>query len=124
MLPNQTQTDTIHLTPAAVQAVKELLEQRDVEGYALRIYVAGMGCSGLQYGMALDNNIRDEDITCEFDGVTAIVDEVSIQYMRGSTVDFVNDTMGNGFKIENPNELGGCDYSNSSQTGSGCSGCG
>ena len=121
MLTDQNQTETIHLTPTAVQAVKDLLEQRNIEGYALRIYVAGMGCSGIQYGMALDNNIREEDETYEYDGVTAIVDEVSIQYMRGSTIDFVNDGMGSGFKIDNPNEIPGCGYSSQSQA---CSGCG
>lgn len=134
MLAEQTQTDTLNITPAAAQAIKELVEKRDLEGYALRVYVSGGGCSGFQYGMALDNNIREMDITCESDGVKAVVDEVSIQYLRGATIDFVDDLMGSGFKIENPNSVANCGCGSSFRTndeaaaeansGSGCSGCG
>ena len=132
MLADQIQTDTISLTPAAVQAVKELLAKRDLEDYALRVYVSGGGCSGLQYGMALDNNIRDNDVTCESDGVKAVVDEVSIQYLRGATIDFVDDLMGSGFKIDNPNATAACGCGNSFSSSdeadaqansSSCSGC-
>jgi iron-sulfur cluster assembly protein len=132
MLADQIQTDTISLTPAAVQAVKELLAKQDLEDYALRVYVSGGGCSGLQYGMALDNNIRDNDITCESDGVKAVVDEVSIQYLRGATIDFVDDLMGSGFKIDNPNATAACGCGNSFSSSdeadaqansSSCSGC-
>lgn len=133
MLTDTTQTDTITMTPEAVQAVKELLEKRQLEGYALRVYVSGGGCSGFQYGMALDNNIRDLDVVCETNGIKAIVDEVSIQYLRGATIDFVDDLMGSGFKIENPNAIASCgcgssfrtkDSSSDQSSSGGCSGCG
>jgi Fe-S cluster assembly iron-binding protein IscA len=65
MLADQTQTELISLTPSAVQAINVLLEKRDLEGYALRIFVSGGGCSGLQYGMALDNNMRTGDVSAE-----------------------------------------------------------
>jgi len=132
MLADQIQSDTISLTPAAVQAIKELLAKRDLEDYALRVYVSGGGCSGLQYGMALDNNIRDDDVTCESGGVKAIVDEVSIQYLRGATIDFVDDLMGSGFKIDNPNAAAACgcgssfsssDEADAQANSSSCSGC-
>ena len=132
MLADQIQSDTISLTPAAVLAIKELLAKRDLEDYALRVYVSGGGCSGLQYGMALDNNIRDDDVTCESGGVKAIVDEVSIQYLRGATIDFVDDLMGSGFKIDNPNAAAACgcgssfsssDEADAQANSSSCSGC-
>ncbi|MFN2128527.1 MAG: iron-sulfur cluster insertion protein ErpA [Anaerolineales bacterium] len=109
-------TDFITLTPNAVQAVKDLMDQRDLEGYALRIYISGGGCSGFQYGMALDNNFRESDLTSDFDGVKVLVDEVSINYLRGSTVDYVNDVMSSGFKIDNPNALSSCGCGNSFRT--------
>ena len=132
MLAEQTQTEVLSLTPAAVNAVRDLLQQRDLDGYALRIYISGGGCSGLQYGMALDNNIRENDISSEFDGVKVIVDEVSIDHLRGSTVDYVNDVMASGFKIDNPNAMAACGCGSSfrtsedqasADTGGGCNSC-
>ncbi len=55
--------EMVTLTPSAVQAVRDLLAKRELSGYALRVFVSGGGCSGLQYGMALEGNIRDEDFT-------------------------------------------------------------
>jgi len=122
MLTEQTKPNTITLTQNAVQAVKDLMQKRDLEGYALRIYVSGGGCSGLQYGMALDNNFRDLDCVYEIDGIKAIVDEVSIQYLSGATIDFVDDVMGSGFKIENPNALASCGCGNSFSSSSDTNG--
>ena len=94
VLAEQTQVETITLTPAAADAVRDLMEKRELEGYGLRVYIQGGGCSGYQYGMALDDNFRDEDLVLDCHGVKVVVDEVSIDYMRGSTVDFVDDLMG------------------------------
>src|SRR5829696_9301040 len=97
-------TSTITLSTAAVDAVRTILTERNLEGYALRVYVAGGGCSGVNFGMALDNNIRDVDTTFEADGVKVVVDEVSIDYLRGATIDFVNDPVrGAGFAVDSPN---------------------
>ncbi len=112
------ETEFITLTPTATQAVRELLEKRNLPDYALRVFIAGSGCSGLQYGMALEGNIRPEDLTGEFDGIKVVVDEVSIDYLRGSTVDYIDDPRGSGFKIENPNFASTCG------SNGGCSGCG
>ncbi len=119
MLSDQTQVEFITLTPSAILAVKELLTKRNLEGYALRIFVSGGGCSGLQYGMALEGKIRDEDISDTFDDVKVVIDEVSIEYMRGATIDYIDDANGSGFKIDNPNSLSSCDCQSSS-TGCGC----
>jgi iron-sulfur cluster assembly protein len=131
MLAEQTQTEIITLTPAAAEAVRGLLEKRNLEGYALRVFIAGGGCSGYQYGMALEANIRENDLVAEFDGVKVVVDEVSIDYLRGASVDYVEDVMGSGFKIENPNAISSCGCGSSFRTkdgeasaGGGCSGCG
>jgi iron-sulfur cluster assembly protein len=128
----QTRTDTINLTQPAAQAIQDLMTKRNLSGYALRIYVQGGGCSGFQYGMALDNRIREQDLVIDEYGVKLIVDEVSIKYLNGSTVDYVDDVMGSGFKIHNPNAVSGCGCGNSFRTkdggeagsGGGCSGCG
>jgi iron-sulfur cluster assembly accessory protein len=99
----ETEAPTISLSTAASDAVKNILSERNLEGYALRVYVAGGGCCGVNFGMALDNNIRDVDSTFEANGVQVVVDEVSIDYLRGATIDFVNDPVrGAGFAVDSP----------------------
>ena len=106
-IPTPTETAVITLTTAASDAVKNILTERNLEGYALRVYVAGGGCCGVNFGMALDNNFRDVDTTFETNGVKVLVDEVSIDYLRGATVDFVNDPVrGAGFAVDTPNAKG------------------
>jgi len=133
VLADQTQVGTVDLTPAAAEAVKDLMAKRELEGYGLRVYIQGGGCSGYQYGMALDDNFRDEDLVSDCHGVKLIIDEVSINYMNGSTIDYVEDVMGSGFKVENPNAAASCGCGSSFRTedgeapqgnGGGCSGCG
>jgi len=100
----ETDNTTVMLSKAAADAVKNILSERNLEGYALRVYVAGGGCCGVNFGMALDNNIRDVDTTFESDGVKVVVDEVSIDYLRGAKIDFVNDPVrGAGFAVDSPN---------------------
>ena len=97
------ETSVVTLSTAASDAIKNILTERNLEGYALRIYVSGGGCSGVNFGMALDNNFRDVDTTFESNGVKVIVDEVSIDYLRGATIDFVNDPVrGAGFAVDSP----------------------
>lgn len=99
----ETGTSTISLSTAASDAIKNILTERNLEGYALRVYVAGGGCCGVNFGMALDNNIRDVDSTFDVNGVQVVVDEVSIDYLRGATIDFVNDPVrGAGFAVDSP----------------------
>jgi iron-sulfur cluster assembly accessory protein len=99
----ETVTPVITLSTAASDAIRNILTERNLEGYALRVYVAGGGCCGVNFGMALDNNIRDVDTTFEANGVQVVVDEVSIDYLRGATIDFVNDPVrGAGFAVDSP----------------------
>ena len=127
------ETKIFTLTPAASQAVKDILEQRNLEGYALRVYVAGggCGCSGVNFGMALDNNFRDVDTTFDSNGIQVVVDNVSIDYLREATIDFVNDPQhGAGFAVNSPNAKGrshehgseGCACGNSGGDSCGCGG--
>lgn len=97
-------TQTITLTTAASKAVNDILTERKLDGYALRVYVAGGGCCSVNFGMALDNNFRDVDTTFDLNGVKVVVDEVSIDYLRGAKIDFVNDPeRGAGFVVDSPN---------------------
>ncbi len=117
------ETQLFTLTPAASQAVKDILAQRNLDGFALRVYVSGGGCSGVNFGMALDNNFRDIDTTFEANGVKVVVDEVSIDYLRDATVDFVNDPQhGAGFAVSSPNakSSGGCACGSNSGAESSC----
>ena len=130
MLQNEIQIEQVTLTTAAAKAVQDLLTKRELSDYALRVFVSGGGCSGFQYGMALDNNIRSEDLEFELHGVKLIIDEVSINYLQGASIDYVEELMGGGFKITNPNAVASCGCGNSFRTkddgtpshaGSGCS---
>ena len=115
-LIEQTQTTQLSMTTSAAEAVEELLAKRDLEGYALRVFVSGGGCSGFQYGMALEDNIRETDLVTEQHGVKLVVDDVSINYLNGATVDYVDEVMGSGFKIENPNAVASCGCGSSFRT--------
>jgi iron-sulfur cluster assembly protein len=118
------------LTPAASEAVQHILDERKLEGYALRVYVAGGSCCGVNFGMALDNNFRaDVDTTFMSNGVKVVVDNVSIDYLREAVIDFVNDPQrGAGFAVNSPNATknqgeGGCSC-NSEDDGCSSGSCG
>jgi iron-sulfur cluster assembly accessory protein len=105
----EVQTQTVLLTPAAVQVVRGLLKDRNLdETFGLRVYIAGRTCSGMQYGMALDNETRETDTVCESEGLKVFVDDQSIQYMTGATVDYIDDERGKGFLVDNPNQAPAC----------------
>lgn len=117
------------VTPTAVNIIKNLLEQRNIPNHALRVFVSGGGCSGLQYGMAFEEAARDFDAVIEEGGVRLLVDPTSLMYLKGATIDFVDSLMGGGFRIDNPNAVSscGCGHSFKSADGSGESsggGCG
>lgn len=124
----ETSLGIIMLTDAAADAVKEMIAAQNwAADVFLRVYVSGGGCSGLQYGLALDEVQDDSDEVVEDNGVHICIDPVSLKYMSGSTVDFVQSDMGGGFKIDNPKSTNGCGCGQSFQadgapTG-GCSGC-
>ncbi len=128
MLEEQVNIEVVQLTPAAVNAVREILAEKNLMDHALRVFVSGSGCSGIQYGMTLEGNIREQDFTCEFEDVKVVVDEVSINYLRGSKIDYIDTPQGSGFQIDNPNAMSSCCGSSEDSSGGcgsgGCSGCG
>ena len=112
-----TTASPITLTERAAQEVKDILEQQgNPTDVALRIYVAGGGCSGLQYGMALDENVEEGDAFFEDRDVRVVIDPMSLKYITGSVVDYVETAMGGGFKVENPNAVRGCGCGSSFST--------
>lgn len=99
---------TLHLTGNAAGIVRNLLVQKNVPTYGLRVFVSGGGCSGLQYGMALEAEARPYDHVIEAEGVKIFVDPTSMMYLGGATIDYEDSLMGGGFKIENPNAASSC----------------
>ncbi len=118
-LTDQTQTDSITLTEPAAVAIQELIAKRDLDDYALRVFLTEGGCSGFQYGMALENNIREDDQVFEAHGVKVVVDEVSLLNLEGANIDYVDDVMNSGFKIDNPNAVAACGCGSSFRTKDG-----
>lgn len=106
------------ISELASTKVKEILDQQNRRGTALRVYVRGMSCSGPAYGIALENEPRPDDAVETVDGLRVLVDPVSAPYVEGAEIDWVDSLMGQGFRIVNPSLVG------SESTGGGCgSGC-
>jgi iron-sulfur cluster assembly accessory protein len=111
----ETQTSILSMTPAAAVKVRELLEQEGDATLGLRVFVAGGGCSGMQYGMTLDE-AQEGDAIMEIDGVRVLIDEMSASYISGSEVDYVDSLMGAGFTVNNPNAVSTCGCGHSFKT--------
>ena len=101
-------TETINLTDSALATVRNLLVQKEVPNHGLRVFVSGGGCSGMQYGMALEAEPRAYDHVIERDGVRVFVDPTSMMYLNNATIDYEDSIMGGGFKIDNPNAASSC----------------
>ena len=97
----------VALTDIAASKIGDLLSDEQHSGAGLRVAVRGGGCSGFQYQLALDEQ-RDGDQVFEHDGIRIIVDELSMRYVDGSTVDFTESLMGSGFQVNNPNVVAAC----------------
>jgi iron-sulfur cluster assembly accessory protein len=74
----------------------------------LRIAVTGGGCSGFQYNFAIDDARADDDLVVERDGATVLIDPMSLDFLKGAEIDFVDDLIGQSFKINNPNATSSC----------------
>ena len=99
---------SITLSERAAARVAEIMAQENRDGLMLRISVSGGGCSGFQYGFDFDDTINDDDRTFERDGVTAVIDEMSLELLNGAQVDFVEELVGASFQIKNPNAASSC----------------
>ena len=101
-------TDQINLSSVAASKVKSLLEQEGRDDLQLRISVQPGGCSGLRYQLFFDERTLDGDVVTDFDGVAVVVDRMSVPYLSGASIDFVDRIDAQGFTIDNPNAQGSC----------------
>ena len=100
----------INVSPTAASKINELLAEENKAGSGLRVFVQGGGCSGFQYGLMIEEGEAktDADQTIESNGVRLFVDPISVRYLKGAEVDFVDSLAGGGFTIRNPNAKSTC----------------
>lgn len=98
----------ISLTRKAAARVARLIDQEGRGNLMLRVSVTGGGCSGFQYHFDFDDQLNEDDRTFEKDGVTTVIDEMSLEFLSGSEIDFVEDLVGASFQIRNPNATASC----------------
>lgn len=100
--------EPIVFTDTAVAKIKEIIVEENNPNIKLRVFVQGGGCSGFQYGFTLDEATNEDDQVLERDGVQFLVDMMSMQYLIGASIDYVEDLTGAQFKITNPNATTTC----------------
>jgi len=98
----------VGLSERAAARVSSLIEQQGNPDLKLRLTVSGGGCSGFQYGFGFDDAQKDDDVIVVRDGVTMLVDSMSLLYLMGSEVDYVEDLVGASFQVVNPNASSSC----------------
>ena len=98
----------IVFTDSAASKVSELIKEEDNPNLKLRVFISGGGCSGFQYGFTFDEDIEDGDSQVENQGVTLLVDPMSVQYLMGAEIDYKEDLQGAQFIIRNPNAQTTC----------------
>jgi iron-sulfur cluster assembly accessory protein len=100
------QTTDVTITDRAARRIGEILKSEP--GAMLRLSVMGGGCSGFQYKFDVERDRADDDVTIDRGGVTMLIDSVSLQYLAGSEIDFVDDLIGASFKVNNPKAKASC----------------
>ena len=103
----------ITLTDRAVEKVKQLMIAEGKEGYGLRVAVRGGGCSGFEYGLTFEEAAEEKDKVLELSGLQVFLDGMSQLYLAGTSIDFVDNLAGSGFKFDNPQSAGACGCGNS-----------
>jgi iron-sulfur cluster insertion protein len=98
----------VTIEQGAIDKIKSLLVEEENKDLMLRLFVQGGGCSGFQYGFTFDEQKNDDDFVVEKDGVTLLVDAMSMQYLNGSTIDYTKTLMAEQFEIKNPNAISKC----------------
>jgi len=107
-VPAEVGARVVQLTDAAARRIEYLMTQEGDESLMLRLSVSGGGCSGFQYGFSFDNQTNEDDHLFEKNGVKMVVDDVSLDLLAGSEVDFVEDLIGAAFQVRNPNAASSC----------------
>ena len=108
MTTEATEATNVVLTDFAADKVKTLLTQEGRDDLALRIAVQPGGCSGLRYQLFFDDRDLDGDVRQDINGVGVVVDRMSVPYLGGAVIDFVDTIEKQGFTIDNPNATGSC----------------
>jgi len=98
----------IYFSDSAAEKVKGLIAEENNPALKLRVYVTGGGCSGFQYGFTFDEKVNEGDTLIENSGVTLVIDSMSLQYLVGGTVDYINGLEGSRFLVNNPNATATC----------------
>jgi iron-sulfur cluster assembly accessory protein len=107
----------ITLTPTAAEKLGGIMEQKGMKtSHALRVFVKGGGCGGMQYGMTFDDNVREDDNVWEQHGLRVVVDGTSMFYVDGANIDYIDNLMGGGFHIDNPQATSSCGCGSSFRT--------
>jgi iron-sulfur cluster insertion protein len=102
-------SDTVRLTKAAAKRIRELSEaEDDTKSLMLRIAVDGGGCSGFSYQFSMENDVQEDDVAFEYRGAILLVDNVSLEIIGGSEVDFVDDLQASSFRVNNPKAISNC----------------
>ena len=100
--------DSIIFTETAASKVSELITEENNPELKLRVYVTGGGCSGFQYGFTFDEEVNEDDTLVVKNGVTVLVDAMSVQYLNGAEIDYTDGLQGSQFVIRNPNASTTC----------------
>jgi iron-sulfur cluster insertion protein len=100
--------EQIEITESAVEKILDLLLEENNPNLKLRTFVQGGGCSGFQYGFTFDEEQNEDDFVITKQGMTLLIDAMSMQYLQGSTVDYKEDLSGSSFTIKNPNAQTTC----------------
>ena len=103
----------IQFSSRAAGKVRELIEGEGLPGLKLRVFITGGGCSGFSYGFTFDETAAEDDAVVERDGVTALIDPMSYQYLTGAEIDYKEDLSGAQFVVANPNASSTCGCGNS-----------
>ncbi len=108
-------THMVEVSAEAVNFINDLLQKNDKAGYGIRIYLAGMGCSGPQFGMAFQETVKEGDHEQKSNGFSFFFDGETAEMLEGSTVDYIETPAGSGLIVNNPNVKSSC--------GGSCAGC-
>ena len=113
----------LNLTDVAAVKIQSILQERRVPNHGLRVFVSGGGCSGMQYGMALESQVGEMDQVIQVSGIKLYVDPASAEYLHGATIDYEDSLTNSGFRIDAPNAASTCGCGGSDSSGGcGCSG--
>ena len=102
------ETESFAISDNAAKRIAALVAMEETADMRLRVAVSGGGCSGFQYGFSLDNELKDDDLLYEKNGIEVVIDEVSLDFLKGSELDFKEELIGSYFAMTNPNATSTC----------------